>query len=305
MRSLGLDAAAAEAVAALGAEGIPAILLKGPVVATRLYDHRHERPYNDVDVLVDPSTFSRAVRVVRRLGYTDLLSGAAEWEYADHATTFGREGRLPAYLDLHRTLPWSGVEPWVIWEVLASRSGVLSVGGQQCRIPDDPSLALILAGHAIQHEFAPRTRADLMRACERFNTEVWHEASRLAVVLGAAAVLSTALSELRGAPAELPGELTPAARVQLTRPSVVHGLEAVANADSLASAVRVAFRKLLPSAAYMRFWVSWETESNARPVPLGGHGRTGLLFAYLTRIVRRGGRIRDALRRWRTVRAAT
>jgi hypothetical protein len=48
--------------------GIPAILLKGPVIATRLYDRRVERPYADVDILVPRERFADAARIAATLG---------------------------------------------------------------------------------------------------------------------------------------------------------------------------------------------------------------------------------------------
>ena len=303
MQSLALDAAAAEAVGALEAAGIPSLLLKGPVVATRLFADRSQRRYCDIDLLVEPSSFGRAGRVIERLGYVDLLAGASPWEYSSHATTFGREGRLPAYLDLHRTLPWCRSRPRELWAVLSTHATELCVGGRPCPVPDDAGLALILAGHALQHDFAPRTRTDLELALERFEAGVWREALARADQLGAASVIAAALSGL-SAPWPSRNGLGAAERLELCRPSVVHGLHTISAAGSLPAAVRLAFRKLVPSPAYMRLWVRWEAESNGRPVPLDGQGLPGLLSAYATRLARRGVLLPGAVRQWRDARAA-
>jgi hypothetical protein len=59
--------------------GVPAILLKGPSVARWLYP-AGGRAYADSDLLVPASEFSRAEKVLRSLGFTELLAGFHPFE---------------------------------------------------------------------------------------------------------------------------------------------------------------------------------------------------------------------------------
>src|SRR5215212_8471073 len=66
---MAIDRTTAEIFDALDAAGVPARLLKGPSIATWLYDEPGERPYGDTDLLVPPSREADAEAVLRRLGF--------------------------------------------------------------------------------------------------------------------------------------------------------------------------------------------------------------------------------------------
>jgi hypothetical protein len=53
----------------LAADGIEAAVLKGPVLAARLYGDAIVRPSTDLDLLLEPSSLDRAVRALKPLGY--------------------------------------------------------------------------------------------------------------------------------------------------------------------------------------------------------------------------------------------
>ena len=61
----------------LAAGGIPARIVKGPVFARTLYHHVADRPFTDIDILVDPMHLPDANRVIAACGF-ELGSNEAE-----------------------------------------------------------------------------------------------------------------------------------------------------------------------------------------------------------------------------------
>jgi len=72
VRSLAVDDQTARVMAALESSGIAALLLKGPVVARRLYAKHEQRFYGDTDVLVSPAEVVAAGRTLCALGYEQV-----------------------------------------------------------------------------------------------------------------------------------------------------------------------------------------------------------------------------------------
>jgi hypothetical protein len=62
---------------ALAAGGIPARIVKGPVFARTLYHHLADRPFTDIDILVDPTHLPNANRVIAACGF-ELGSNEAQ-----------------------------------------------------------------------------------------------------------------------------------------------------------------------------------------------------------------------------------
>ncbi|WP_149790648.1 nucleotidyltransferase family protein [Mesorhizobium sp. NFR06] len=62
---------------ALAAKGIPARIVKGPVFARKLYRQAADRPFTDIDILVDPASIDEANRTIAECGF-ELASGEAE-----------------------------------------------------------------------------------------------------------------------------------------------------------------------------------------------------------------------------------
>ncbi|RWA77593.1 MAG: hypothetical protein EOQ28_02340 [Mesorhizobium sp.] len=62
---------------ALAVKGIPARIVKGPVFARKLYRHAADRPFTDIDILVDPASIGEANRTIAECGF-ELASGEAE-----------------------------------------------------------------------------------------------------------------------------------------------------------------------------------------------------------------------------------
>jgi len=89
--------AAAEAAAALSADNVDAIFVKGAALAARIYE-RPLRPFNDLDVLIRPAHLGAAHRALSGLGYAadNALRNPIELDYV-------RE-KLPGFricIDLH------------------------------------------------------------------------------------------------------------------------------------------------------------------------------------------------------------
>ncbi|WP_188393900.1 nucleotidyltransferase family protein [Mesorhizobium sp. SARCC-RB16n] len=61
----------------MAAEGIPARIVKGPVFARKLYRNVSDRPFTDIDILVEPANLARANQVIAASGF-ELGSNEAE-----------------------------------------------------------------------------------------------------------------------------------------------------------------------------------------------------------------------------------
>ncbi|UCI07703.1 nucleotidyltransferase family protein [Mesorhizobium sp. B1-1-8] len=62
---------------ALAAKGVPARIVKGPVFARKLYRNSADRPFTDIDILVDPASIGDANQVIAGCGF-ELASDEAE-----------------------------------------------------------------------------------------------------------------------------------------------------------------------------------------------------------------------------------
>src|SRR6266498_322925 len=91
IHTMNVDAGAAETVLAFRDAGIRSILLKGPALASWLYDHQAAREYVDIDLLVSPEQLSAGEEILTRLGFhpfgLDLIPG----DWPKHARTWTRE----------------------------------------------------------------------------------------------------------------------------------------------------------------------------------------------------------------------
>ncbi|WP_181183147.1 nucleotidyltransferase family protein [Mesorhizobium sp. B3-1-7] len=62
---------------ALAAKGVPARIVKGPVFARKLYRQVADRPFTDIDILVDPASIEEANKTIGECGF-ELGSDEAE-----------------------------------------------------------------------------------------------------------------------------------------------------------------------------------------------------------------------------------
>jgi Uncharacterised nucleotidyltransferase len=272
-----VDRATVEVWQALRDAGIPAILLKGPSIASWLYDRVGARAYGDVDILVESAMLEKARRLLSRLGFqprSPVVPG-------DRPRPSGAwlRPRDRATVDLHSTITGIGVPPEVAWRILRKQMEPVDVGGVSVWILSVPARAVHVALHALQH--GPRhakPMEDLRRAVSRLSIETWAEAAALAGTLEAvpafAAGLRLAPEGARVAdhlrlPRSSSRELTLRTR---GAPTAALTVDWIMTKRDLPTSVSLLVRKLLPSPTFMRQWS-----------PLARRGRAGLALAYLWR----------------------
>lgn len=277
-RTLSVDAWTVEAVAALQRAGIPCILIKGAAIAAWLYPGEL-RPYGDADLLVPPAALAKARRVLARLGYEEgvnvgephpLPSG---WIVHSRPWLRRRDG---ATVDLHHTLWAVPASPADVWRLLADRAGIVRLGERPVLVPDEPSLALIVALHALQHEGRhDRPAQELRRALQQVDEDTWREACALAEQMNAVPHVSRALRLW-------PEGVQLADRLHLPESEIVElqggpaamaiGFERLAAARDTREKLQFLGSELAPSASFMRWWRPW-----------AGRGRLALALGYVYR----------------------
>jgi hypothetical protein len=266
-RTLLLDAAAAESVERLRAEGIRAILLKGPVTAQWLYSGHPPRGYTDIDLLVAPAEFPRALRTLEGIGYRNYVAARDTFEGA-HAVPLRLERptaggtRLPIGLsvDLHWRFDGIGAPDEVFWTVIAEDAEQMLVSGRAVDVPSEPARALLLALHAgtFRDSFRKPLR-DMDRALECLPDDTWQAARDLAMRLDALPRLAAGLAVrplgfelikrlgLKGAVDVRSGLNTAGAP-----PAVAEGLVRLSATPGIGPRVRLLARALVPPRAALR-----------------------------------------------------
>jgi hypothetical protein len=261
-----VDAAAIEALEALGRTGVDALLLKGAALARLLYRDDEARGYFDVDLLVAPSQVRAAGRALTGLGYKNIgeVQGIDDVAGILHAEVWS--ARVPGFgqllIDLHWRLDGCEAPSEVIWNVLSARRKFVELDGNQVATLDQPGLALHLALHVAQH--GPddlKAMGDLERGTERWPRATWEQAAELAYELDATEAFSAGLRLLPDG-ATLARELgLPSADALLwaiahrsARPRGTYHLNALARAGTVRERIDVLRRSLLPR----RAWIAWE-----------------------------------------------
>jgi putative nucleotidyltransferase-like protein len=278
-RGLALNAVLVEVVGALEREGVRPLLIKGPGVARWLYDESGERPYKDVDLLVDPDRFDVANGVLERLGFRGLHAGLAVAERTEHAHAWCRARDFEQFVDLHHKIALIDAPPALAWAVLARDARPLRVADAQIDTPRPAALLLIVALHAAQHGRArARSIEDMRRAVARVDVSTWGEAAALAAELGAGSAMREGLQLVEGG-VELANHLglaDDASRVvrllAASAPEAALGVHRLLAARGVAARVRLVARELVPTPAFMRLWH-----------PLASRGPIGLALAYVWR----------------------
>jgi hypothetical protein len=184
MRCLALDVAAATTCAALADGGIASILLKGQGLARLLGVERHRR-YNDVDILVAPSTFDAAQTLLQDLGYQPRLHGPRTDEWCHwYERPWLLPGPLPMTVDLHRG--FAGVRnPETFWSALSASARRIELAGGSVAVPDAVGAALLVALHAARPGGSAKPGSDLTLALDVLPVSVWRAAADLARTVGA------------------------------------------------------------------------------------------------------------------------
>ncbi len=142
---------AAEIVDAFAAGGVPAIALKGPVLAIAAYGDVAMRVFGDLDFMVRFSDLQRAVKALERVGYSsaDYRADVVESGFFPDVTLgFSREGSV---VDLHwrlspRHFPFApdGEQVW-------SRSVEIELLGRRVRVLGPADTIAFQACHGAKH----------------------------------------------------------------------------------------------------------------------------------------------------------
>jgi hypothetical protein len=295
-----LDAVAVECISTLRAEEIQAILLKGPVTA-QLYSGPDPRTYGDVDLLVAPDEFPRALRTLEGLGFRNLVKARDTLE-GTHAVPLRLERpsvaggtQFPAGLavDLHWSFHGIGASDEVFWTIVAGDAERMLVSGTEVDVPSEAMRALLLALHATSAGTSFRKPLkDLDRALERLPDDTWRDAQSLAARLDSltrfAAGLSTRpLGRKLVDRLQLSGtaDARSALHTEGAPPPLADAFVRVSATRGVAPKVRLLARGLIPTPASMR--LHWR---------LARRGRLGLALAYMYRTVWLLAKVPAALR---------
>src|SRR5262245_35077635 len=146
--NLVLGQAAEECVRALGADGVPTIVLKGLAYAASIYPEAGTRPMADVDLLVPNEERRKAFAVLDRLGF-EPRAAAPGFDDADyHEVAWTRAG---VEIDLHLGLaPFArcDIDYRAVWDAAAP----LRLGSTDARALRSDHAAVLHALHmAIDH----------------------------------------------------------------------------------------------------------------------------------------------------------
>jgi Uncharacterised nucleotidyltransferase len=278
-RALVADAAAAEAVGALAAAGVRCLLLRGPALAALLYDAPAQRPYVDVDLLVEPERLADAEAALARLGLTESpLEAAFPEGRPQHAHTWRTQSG--GMVDLHQTLIGIGAPPDTVWPVLSRDSETIELQGVTTEIPSVATRAVIVALHAAHHvDDSGHALNDLEHALARLAPAAWLEAALLARELDAVEAFVAGLGLSPRGRAELlrlgldSTASSPRSEVRGERSfHVAQGIAWLRSTPGARAKARFLRRRLLPSPRTMR--------QRSR---LARHGPAGLALAYLAR----------------------
>ena len=194
-QALSCDQVTAEVVTAMRGAGIEAIVLKGPSIARWLYPDGG-RSYADTDILVQYHDVDRAARVLRRLGFGELLAAfhQAERSADDVETTYIRhDGAGSALVDLHHNLPELPVPDEALWQEFSAGTETIRIGGIDARCLGRTALALHVVLHAAQHGYGGHTREDLTRAIAVLSPADWRRTADLAERLGIVDIFGASL----------------------------------------------------------------------------------------------------------------
>jgi Uncharacterised nucleotidyltransferase len=300
-----LDRTAVAALTEFEAAGIEALLLKGPVLARRLYTEGERRGYWDIDLLVSPRDLETARDVLSGLGFVrgQEVFGIDDVGGVQHGEVWARQGENrggPICIDLHWRLSRCDAPGEAVWEALAEGRGSLRLCGREVAVPGDAGLALHLSIHAAQGGVEDtKALADLRRGIERWPLEVWVSATRLARRVRGDAVFAAGL-RLLPAGAELARQLELPPTPQLDweirhrqiRPRGTFHLQAWRDAQGLRERLNVLRRSLLPTPQWIRWQFPWaERHRWLLPVAYACHiTRAPLWAARAMRFRRSAGR---------------
>jgi hypothetical protein len=152
-----LTAELAELLPELEGAGCGPVVVKGPALAVAVYGDLASRPFGDVDVVVEPSTRSRACDLLESRGYVPWPPVPRRWQESwrrsTHAQLFRREGS-PLLVDLHWELTARGyTHSMRLSEVRPRLERVRAGAGDVWTLGPEDTL-LFLCVHGTKHGWA-------------------------------------------------------------------------------------------------------------------------------------------------------
>lgn len=299
MQCLKLDAVAAEVTRALTANGVRSVLLKGPVTARWLYPgDPGARPYRDVDLLVPLHGHATAEAVLTALGFERSRPA----RLADEMELHGHEWRRKsddAVVDLHRSFHFlEEAPPGLVWRLMAQATEAFDVAGASVEVPGPAWRTLNVVLHA-SPEGPPERQswADLARAIDVVDADLWREAAALAASLNVDAAMGAGLrllpqgielAQRLGLPDRPPGHFV---LRRHTAPRPVRSVARLVELRGSRRKARYVAQKLFPPPDFLRQWI-----------PLASRSRLGLAAAYGLRFAWSLARLPPALVGWARIR---
>ncbi len=190
---LAQEKACARAVAALQANGVDVLLLKGPSISRWLYRPDEGRLSVDIDLLVSPTDWTTAIAALRGIGFEAPLERAHAAERNPVEMDFVDAHGLN--LDLHHRLSGAAAEPPDrCFRVLFENRDEMLVDGVPVSVLAVPARAMHLALHAAANGLRNRkSLEDLRRGLAVLSEAEWEQAARIATAIGAEATVAAGL----------------------------------------------------------------------------------------------------------------
>ena len=264
-RSLLADATTCEVTIAFRHANIRSILLKGPTIATWLYEHVSMRPYVDSDLMIAVGDLANAEEALAALGFEhEPISASTRFDDIPHGLPWHAHNwvrrRDGAGLDLHRTLIGAAAGPEEVWRVLSAQTEGMHIGDLEVEVLPEPARAVHVALHAAQDGGLRKPLQDLERAIDRLPIEGWEQAARLAERLDATPAFAAGLrllpaGERLASRLGLPTEAPLSVRLRASgAPHSALSLEWFTRIHGIRSKALYIFQKAFPTKAYLRAW---------------------------------------------------
>ncbi len=182
-------------LATLHEAGLQAVVLKGAALGLSVYGHVGQRPFGDLDVMVDPRHFGEAVSALGEEGWVEKATDYV----GNHAVTLERSGFL---VDLHRKpfkelvlvgRPHSG---WDLTETVVAGRRLRS--GREIRIQAPADALVHTIAHGTHAKWPPLLRwvGDTRRLIQTAAID-WDRVERLASLFEMQAALHEGLDFVR------------------------------------------------------------------------------------------------------------
>jgi hypothetical protein len=175
----------AEVGTRLAAAGVPCLHIKGPTVATWLYEPG-ERSWGDVDILVPPHRMDEALEVLLASGFSYRHPGVHWWTSEDHALTLWHDPRgdarhkLTAEVDVHHRFLGIDADPERAFAELWRRREPARLAELDVWFPDLTSRALIVVLNVARDPRGDKAPTDLRRLLAATTDDEWQRTIALA-----------------------------------------------------------------------------------------------------------------------------